>query len=235
MMKSRSALLKDFTKPLLINNPDIALNSDMIFIKYFSHFIIFIMLFNSSRKNFISPEIIAAHTFTGKDYISLKSRNLLPLDENQSSPNRLWYMDKDDEIGLRFKAMVEEHALPFLRGIRSLADYEYYVNNPNVFSDMVLRRLVIEQAILDAGLGRFEAARAACRKLIAGEQGMAPHLMADRLRLLTELAPPLFADDKPGVAAVLHRWEEHTIKACGLEKHWQKTPFPFEEGAGAGA
>jgi hypothetical protein len=153
----------------------------------------------------------------------------LPLDENQSSPNRLWYMDKDDEIGLRFKAMVEEHALPFLRGIRSLADYERIVNDPVLCNGMTVNRFIIEQAILDAGLGRFEAARAACRKLIAGEQGMAPHLMADRLRLLTELAPPLFADDKPGVAAVLHRWEEHTIKACGLEKHWQKTPFPFEE------
>jgi len=43
-----------------------------------------------------------------------------------------------------------------------------------------------------------------------------------------DLAPLLLANDKPGVAALLHRWEQAKIQRNGLEAIYEPTPFPLE-------
>lgn len=46
--------------------------------------------------------------------------------------------------------------------------------------------------------------------------------------VIDDLAPLLLANDRPGVAALLHRWELATIQRNGLEAIYEPTPFPLE-------
>ncbi|MBS7789798.1 anion permease [Roseococcus sp. SDR] len=43
-----------------------------------------------------------------------------------------------------------------------------------------------------------------------------------------ELQSILRSNDAPVIAAHLHAMEEATIAAHGLQRHWRRTPFPFE-------
>jgi hypothetical protein len=52
-------------------------------------------------------------------------------------------------------------------------------------------------------------------------------LIYDRLCLIDE---PLMADDRAGLAALLHRWEAEAIVGSPLEPHWVAERFPLEEG-----
>jgi len=49
----------------------------------------------------------------------------------------------------------------------------------------------------------------------------------DRLCLIGE---PLMADDRAGLAALLHRWEAENIVGSPLEPHWVAERFPLEDG-----
>lgn len=49
----------------------------------------------------------------------------------------------------------------------------------------------------------------------------------DRLCLIDA---PLMADDRAGLAALLHRWEAENIVGSPLEPHWVKKPLPLEVG-----
>lgn len=51
--------------------------------------------------------------------------------------------------------------------------------------------------------------------------------MYDRLCLIGE---PLMADDRAGLAALLHRWEAENIVGSPLEPYWVAERFPLENG-----
>ncbi|WP_155912015.1 hypothetical protein [Methylobacterium sp. 77] len=48
----------------------------------------------------------------------------------------------------------------------------------------------------------------------------------DRYCLIGE---PLMADDRAGLAAILHRWEAEYLVGSPLEPYWAPSPFPLEE------
>jgi hypothetical protein len=81
--------------------------------------------------------------------------------------------------------------------------------------------------------GELDAARAMWAKSRAfyrpGRVMDEPHhqLEYDRLCLIDE---PLMADDRAGLAALLHRWEAENIVGSPLEPYWIKETLPLEEG-----
>lgn len=48
------------------------------------------------------------------------------------------------------------------------------------------------------------------------------------LRRLKELCRRLAADDRAGLAALLHEWEAQMVKNLKIEHLWQLTPLPLE-------
>ncbi|WP_156647599.1 hypothetical protein [Methylobacterium sp. Leaf87] len=82
-------------------------------------------------------------------------------------------------------------------------------------------------------LGELDAARAMWAKTdgyyrpdrILDEARRQP--MYDRLCLIGE---PLMADDRAGLAALLHRWEAENIVGSPLEPYWVAERFPLENG-----
>lgn len=52
---------------------------------------------------------------------------------------------------------------------------------------------------------------------------------AERRRYL-EIAEPLRAGDRAAIAAILHRWEAEAARIHKVERYWEPTPFPIEDG-----
>ncbi|SEG34753.1 hypothetical protein [Bosea lathyri] len=57
-----------------------------------------------------------------------------------------------------------------------------------------------------------------------GHRIMEPVLAA----LLDDLRPLIRANDRPGVADLLHKWEAAAMSRWALADHWRPTPFPLE-------
>ncbi|AWN36456.1 hypothetical protein DK427_12560 [Methylobacterium radiodurans] len=51
-------------------------------------------------------------------------------------------------------------------------------------------------------------------------------------RRILEVVEPLRTGDRSALAAILHRWEAEAARFHGVERWWEPTPFPIEEGLG---
>ena len=52
----------------------------------------------------------------------------------------------------------------------------------------------------------------------------------DERRRILEIAEPLRTGDRAAIAAILHRWEAEAARIHKVERYWEPTPFPIEEG-----
>ena len=89
----------------------------------------------------------------------------------------------------------------------------------------------LEKIIVDVALGHLDAARAIKRDVIDGlteENYCTDDQDRIRLRQLKELCRRLAADDRAGLAALLHEWEAETARNLKIGQLWQRTPFPLE-------
>jgi hypothetical protein len=87
--------------------------------------------------------------------------------------------------------------------------------------------------VFDVALGDLDAARKPCLERIPLLKGET-YFRGDeedkaRVRQLKELCRRLAADDRRGLAQLLHEWEATTVKNLKLEHLWEPTPFPLEE------
>ncbi|RAI45794.1 hypothetical protein CH341_01985 [Rhodoplanes roseus] len=134
----------------------------------------------------------------------------------------------DADLALAMTEAIETHALPVLRRIVSLDDYLAFVSRHyfrHKLFDWPHVKIVIEVA-----LGNLDAARALRDENVDrfrddpayDEEGRAKY---QRIR---ELCARLEADDRSGLAALLHEWEAITVKNLKIETLWEPTPFPPE-------
>ena len=125
--------------------------------------------------------------------------------------------------------IAERDALPRLRAIKSIADFETFALGPEMKGrpqgSIELRRVYI-----DAALGNFDGAL---------ENFAVLRQYRDYFRrvtitpehydeLIEVLGPRLEAGDRVGVAALLQQWEAYTIRHLKLGHLWQSSPFPVE-------
>ena len=84
---------------------------------------------------------------------------------------------------------------------------------------------------MDVALGDFDSGRAICANRISkwnkknfgvDEEDWA---LLDGLK---KLCACLAADDREGMAKILHDWEAQTVKNLKVDHLWEPTPFPFE-------
>ena len=50
-------------------------------------------------------------------------------------------------------------------------------------------------------------------------------------RVVEGLCPLVAANDRTGLAKLLHSYEAQSVKNLKIEKFWEPTPFPIELGA----
>lgn len=89
-----------------------------------------------------------------------------------------------------------------------------------------------ENLVYDIVLGNLNLARCWWQKVDASPE--LQHLPQDEPRRsrhlrIRSLGEPLTDDDRPALAAILHRWERENIAGTKAEAIWKPSPFPLEE------
>lgn len=141
--------------------------------------------------------------------------------------NNLWFWD-DPTIVAAFLAVLNGTVLPILRAIQTLDQFYEFASGERFFPGP-FDAFPLSAAPVQAARGQLDSARAMCAKLTSGPTRWSAPMMRDRFDQITKpLCPLLAANDRAGIAAVLHRWEVQTVKNLRLESVWEKTPFPLE-------
>ena len=139
-----------------------------------------------------------------------------------------WHMN-DPDVSSALINSIERNALPRLRAMNTLHDYLASVSQSQFRHQ--LYDWPTAKIIVDVALGNLDAARELSEANIQKWSVDKPHYDDDdraMFRRLRELCARLMADDRAGLARLLHEWEAQTVKNFKIEHLWEPTPFPLE-------
>ncbi|NEU12429.1 hypothetical protein G3T14_09810 [Methylobacterium sp. BTF04] len=218
--------IKTLFKSVASRNPDLFLRGPFIALKPVGHLYKGIYIDRTLTKDFYSPRLVVFHLF---DWW----HNIVPKESGRWLARRTglpggWF-HSDPVAAREFIEVVEADALPFLRGLTSLAEYyELKLSTccipPLLASDEFA--VVVEVALGDLDRARRTFARIEPHYLdIAGASNTVRRDVAERLTLLGH---HLMADDRAALATLLHHWERESARNYKIEDYWQPTPFPLE-------
>lgn len=128
-----------------------------------------------------------------------------------------------------FIEIVENDVLPLLTRINTIENYILFEPNlsakwTGILTDPMTRVHVY------AALGCFDmVAEAALLLSTAGYRSTPFWSEQTYLEVMEQLLPLTEANDRTGVAALLHDWERQFVEAHGLRAVYEKTPFSFEK------
>ncbi|WP_146604344.1 hypothetical protein [Rhodoplanes roseus] len=219
------AQVRTLVRPLLDRHADLGLAGRWIYVKPVHHLARVVLIDRQLDPNKFRPRWAVCHLFEARRFLPLDWGELL-LNERSETPGSWKVTDAD--LALAMTEAIETHALPVLRRIVSLDDYLAFVSRHyfrHKLFDWPHVKIVIEVA-----LGNLDAARALRDENVDrfrddpayDEEGRAKY---QRIR---ELCARLEADDRSGLAALLHEWEAITVKNLKIETLWEPTPFPPE-------
>lgn len=121
----------------------------------------------------------------------------------------------------------EAEILPVLRSVDTI-EKMLSLRHPMEVRWKHLFDLELHKARLHAALGNFETATEA----IADMRLRGPHYPwwgeENYYETMEQLWPLIQAEDRGGVAALLHQWEGDFVARNGLEDIYERTPFPLE-------
>jgi hypothetical protein len=145
-----------------------------------------------------------------------------------SPARRLWFW-KDDDTPFNLAASIELRALPSLRAIETLDDFVAFADSSERFSLTAFRYYHLRSLGVDAARGDLEGARKTCAELVGGRtKWSVPSMRDDFDRVTGELCPLLAANDRAGMARLLHQWEAYTVEKLKIGHIYEPTPFPLE-------
>jgi hypothetical protein len=220
--------VKKLVQPLLDCHDDLALVGRWIFVRPVQHFARGIIIDRTSDPRKFMPRWAVAHVFEVRNSIPLSWGGYVYSHDSNIVAN--FWDQEDQEISRSLVSEIERNALPILRTMETLDDYLAFVSASNLRGQLFSwhRRKVI----VDVALGELAAAREICRQEIeywkTGHSAMDEDDRAE-FRRLVELCARLAADDRPGLAQLLHKWERTTVKNLKIEHLWEPTPFPLEQ------
>lgn len=226
-----AAQIKKMVQPVLARHPDLALVGRLIYLKPVHHFARTVLIDRTAYAEEFEPRWAVTHLFEARRFFPLDWGELLA---NERSRRRgLWFMS-DPNIEVSLIEAIEQQALPKLRAIKTLDDYLAFVARhmfgPKLFSWPQCK------IIVDVALGDLDAARSRCRENLQHWSVDRPNYDEDdraENRRLRELCAHLAANDRAGLAQLLHGWEAYTVKNFKIEHLWEPTPFPLELPAAA--
>jgi hypothetical protein len=139
----------------------------------------------------------------------------------------------DPMLDERFAEAIETLALPLFDRIRTIEDLSEGQECKRFFY-IPVEKWDLGNVAIHAATGNFAKARALAGKLLAGDSEWLSYQREkwNIERIVGRLCPLIMADDRDGIARLLHETEALFVSGEKLERVWQPTPFPFELQAG---
>lgn len=213
--------------PLVEKHPDLALVGRWLYLKPVRHLLRGILIERTGEADRFRPWWAVAPLCEPERAFPLNWATMI-----SSSARRLWFW-QDEEISTDFAAALEEQALPQLRAIATLDDFMAFADSPERFSLTAFRWYHLRSVGVDAARGDLETARKTCVELMGGRtKWSVPSMREEFDRVTGELGPLLAANDRAGMARLLHEWETYTVEQLKIGHIYEPTPFPLERMAG---
>jgi hypothetical protein len=213
--------VKQAVRPLLERNADLALVGRLIVIKPVHHLLRGVYFARSLDHNSFTPTWLVVPMFRyGAQVIFNWGRRLY-------KPSHGPWDNRNPTTAQVMCEEIEREALPLVRSIQTIDDFADFASEER-FGAMCLENHLLAKIVVDIARGDFDAARAICAHFFREIPFKPWYYGKDDDGIMPVLRPLLVANDRPGLARVLHQWEADSIKACKLEKIWEPTPFPFE-------
>ena len=216
------AQVRQVVQPLLQHNPDLALVGRMIVVKPVHHFLRGVFIDRS-----LDPDLFVL------------MRTIMILFEPQKSigfswggpiyaPGRVW-KTSDSNLAATMREAIENDALPLLRPIMTIDDFVNFTSKER-FPHEHLDLYDLTKTFVDIARGDLAAARSICEYLSTdrAQRRYLPDMQREYVAATKELCPLVAANNRAGLAQLLHSFEAESVKNLKLEKLWESTPFPIE-------
>jgi len=224
--------VKKALKPLLERHQDLALIDRWLIVTPVHHVVRGVIVDRTSSADLFEPKWAVMHLCEVRRSIFLNwSSSQSPPRLYRRGLGRGWHWSDPGAI-LDLADVIEREALPKLRSLTTIADLMDHLKIPDAFGTMPLAGRWETQLVLNIALGNLGAARKPCAERVSKLTGDTYYFGdADdhaTVRRLKELCARYQASDRQGLAALLHEWEETTVKNLKIEHLWERTPFPLE-------
>ena len=239
------AEIKQWTRPILAEHPDLALKPRMLYLRPVRHI---------HRSIFFTGSSDRAHPKPWANYKLLFGPPSGPQSDNWDHELLVGW-STDPQFQHELETSVRETLDEFLRPVGTIEGLYARMGEPDLAWSFKADRLSnkpILYAVVLAALGRLQEAAAIAQNYIDVNEGpllrQAEAFEATRgkrlslskpipldvsyfLKPMTELKrliALLTANDRRAIAAMLHEWEQHGARRRGIEDVWEPTPFPLE-------
>jgi hypothetical protein len=215
------AQVKQVVQPLLQRNPDLVLVGRRVFIKPVRHILRGVTLMRSIDPSLFIPAWAVVFLFEPRDGFSLNwGERIYKVTWDVANP----------ELPTKMREAIEEQALPLLRPIETIDDFVGFATEER-FCLTYLDQYEHRKIFVDIARGDLDSARSICEYMATdhAKRKYLPLKMDEEYNRITkELCPLIAKNDRAGLARLLHKYEEGSVRAMKLEKYWEPTPFPIE-------
>ena len=214
--------VKRLVQPLLVRNPDLVLVDRLVVLTPIDHLVRGIHIGRTSSANLASIVWAAIPPFKPAE------RFYVNFGDDLIAEPPAWVLTRP-ELPETLVKIAERDALPKLRAITSIADFDAFLLSPEL-KGRPLGGIELRRVYIDAALGKFASALEHLAIVrdhpeFFREITITPeHYDA----LVTVFGPRLEARNRTGVASMLNEWEAYTIGQMKLTHLWRPSPFPVE-------
>lgn len=217
------AQVKQVVQPLLQRNPDLALVGRMIVVRPVHHLLRGVFVDRSLDPDDFVPTRTLSTLFQPATKIGFS------WGDRVYAPDGKWDINDAGLMAMMCEA-IEKEALPLLRPIKTIDDFVKFTSKER-FPHEYLDLYDLTKIFVDVARGELAAAESICTYLAT--DGAKKRYLTPRperyIRATTELCPLIAANDRAGLARLLHSYEAETVKNLKLDKLWEPTPFPIEQ------
>jgi len=215
------AQIRHVVRPLLDRNSDLALVGRLIVIKPVHHLLLGVYIGRSPNPLRHVP------TWSVILLSDVQERFGFLWGERVRGRQGFW-QSTDPAVSSAMCEAIEQEALAPMRSIKTFDDFidlTSKLRNPRRHLDL----FPIARLTVDIARGDIVAAEAICEYLKT-KAGKSEYFLAQERyeRAMQGLVPLVAANDRKGLANLLHSYEAQSVKTLKIEKYWERTPFPIE-------
>lgn len=235
--------LREIFAPVLAEHPDLVLHRRWLFRPPIKTAIIGLFIDRTSAANnstiwlsvvplsrFVTPSVLGFNKGFEVERIIGAPPPKQSIGAEKDEPPRIYQDMFASEYQSNLRLNFNAKARPFLDEVRTPDDVVAWIDR---FREPSRRKSSIE--LFDSWLAAMQGDFATAADLLQADldrMAWYSHVVGvtDVEQLQREILKILHTGDAVAVAAFLHELEHRTIAEFGLERYWQRTPFPFERG-----
>lgn len=230
-----AAQVKKLAKPLLAKHPELVLVGRMIVWPPVRHVLRAIYIDRTSSGNQFNPRWAVMHLFDVIPRIHFTHGGDLfkprPTPWHQKFPT-LWWVEDPESPEVLVEA-IEASVLPKLAPLGELETYYAHLTSyrQGQWDSYAYDKRPYARVIVEAARGRLDEVRAICRDELPLWPDDYFGTRSEQIAVMQRtksICPLAAADDRDGIARLLHEWEAMTVRNLKIEHLWQPTPFPLE-------